>query len=140
MSRVCMVGSPGAAHYFADIFNVPTVFEDDFDIDKASKSQLKAIVAGFLNEDIQTTVIHENKPLKCDMHPTMKPMPLIAKLIENSSKPDDVVLDLFGGSGTTMMVCEELGRICYMMEYDPVYADVIIQRWETLTGLKAVKL
>ena len=70
----------------------------------------------------------------------MKPIPLIGKQIRNSSKPGEKVLDLFGGSGTTLMACEQMNRKCFMMEYDPKYADVIIDRWEKFTGKKAVKL
>ena len=138
----CLYGwKPGAGHYFANIFNFPTVIEDDnFNIDKLSKSQLKALVSDFLQEYIETTIHYEKKPQKCDLHPTMKPIPLIAHLIENSSKQSDIVLDLFGGSGSTLIACEELNRICYMMEYDPIYADVIVERWEKLTGKKAIKL
>jgi site-specific DNA-methyltransferase (adenine-specific) len=67
----------------------------------------------------------------------MKPVPMIAKLIENSSKEGEIVLDLFGGSGTTLIACEELNRKCFMMELDPRYCDVIIKRWENLTDKKA---
>ena len=88
----------------------------------------------------EVTVINEKKPAKNDLHPTMKPIPLIGKLVQNSSVPGDRVLDLFGGSGSTLIACEQLNRQCYMMEYDPRYADVIIDRWEQQTGGKAVLL
>ena len=74
------------------------------------------------------------------MHPTMKPIELIAYALNKSSKKDDVVLDCFGGSGSTLIACEQLNRKCYMCELDPHYCDVIIQRWENLTGKKAVLL
>lgn len=67
----------------------------------------------------------------------MKPIELIIKQIKNSSKEGDCVLDLFGGSGTTLMACERLNRKAYIMEYDPKYADVIIERWESFTNKKA---
>ncbi len=70
-------------------------------------------------------------------HPTQKPVALAARAIKNSSKLEDIVLDLFGGSGSTLIACEQLNRTCYMMEIDPVYCDVIVKRWETLTGQKA---
>jgi len=70
----------------------------------------------------------------------MKPIKLIARLVNNSSRAGELVLDLFGGSGSTLITCEQLNRKCYMMEYDPVYVDVIIERWEKFTGRKAVKL
>lgn len=81
-----------------------------------------------------------DKPRKSGMHPTMKPIALVANAILNSSKEDDVVLDAFGGSGTTLMACEETKRNAYLMEYDPKYVDVIIKRWEDFTGEKAVLL
>lgn len=71
---------------------------------------------------------------KNDLHPTMKPIELCAKAIENSSKQGQTVLDLFGGSGSTLIACEQLNRKCYMMELDPKYCEVICQRWEKLTG------
>lgn len=88
----------------------------------------------------QTTVLSFDRPVKSSEHPTMKPVPLFAYLIQNSTKKEDVVLDSFGGSGTTLIACEQLGRQCRMMELDPHYCDVIINRWETLTGQKAVLL
>ena len=71
-------------------------------------------------------------------HTTPKPIGFICKALENSSKKNEKVLDLFGGSGSTIIACEQLDRTCYMMELDPKYCDVIIKRWETLTGEKAV--
>lgn len=88
----------------------------------------------------QTTILEFDKPLRSSEHPTMKPVPLFAYLIQNSSKKGDIVLDSFGGSGTTLIACEQLGRQCRMMELDPHYCDVIINRWEQLTGQKAVLL
>ena len=81
-----------------------------------------------------------DKPLKSDLHPTMKPIELIANALFNSSIDGDAVLDLFGGSGSTLIACEQLDRNCYMMELDPKYVDVIIKRWEDFTGEKAVLL
>jgi DNA modification methylase len=78
------------------------------------------------------------RPKRSEEHPTMKPVPLVAKAVEYSSLLDNIVLDLFGGSGTTLVACEETGRSCYMMELDPKYVDVIIKRYENLTGIKAV--
>ena len=62
----------------------------------------------------------------------------MARLVNNSSKKGELVLDLFGGSGSTLITCEQLDRVCYMMEYDPKYVDAIIERWEQFTGRKAV--
>jgi len=81
--------------------------------------------------------IEENKPTASRDHPTMKPTALLARMIYNSSRPGDIILDPFGGSGSTMMACEQLHRRCAMMELDPVYCDVIVKRWEALTGKKA---
>ena len=74
------------------------------------------------------------------VHPTEKPIELSARAIKNSSQQDGTVIDLFGGSGSTLIACEQLNRTCYMMELDPKYCDVIIKRWEALTGDKAVLL
>lgn len=86
----------------------------------------------------QTTVIDFNKPLRNGEHPTMKPVGLFDYQIKNNTKGSDIVLDLFGGSGTTMIACEQNGRKSRLMELDPHYCDVIIQRWENLTGKEAV--
>ena len=75
-----------------------------------------------------------------NVHPTMKPINLICDKLKISSNENSVVLDLFGGSGSTLIACEQLNRKCYMMELDPHYVDVIIQRWENFTGKKAIKL
>lgn len=88
----------------------------------------------------QTTVLNFDKPQRNGEHPTMKPVALFDYQMQNSSKEGDVVLDLFGGSGTTMIAAEQNGRSAYLMELDPRYADVIINRWEELTGEKAIKL
>lgn len=87
-----------------------------------------------------TTVLDFPRPKKSDLHPTMKPIPLFAKLVSNSSKPGEIVLDPFGGSGTTLIACEQLGRRCRIMELDPKYAQVIIKRWEDLTGKEAERI
>lgn len=88
----------------------------------------------------QTTVLHFDRPKRSEEHPTMKPIPLFDYLIRNSTKEGDIVLDTFGGSGTTIMACEQNGRKGYCMEIDPKYVDVIIDRWEKFTGNRAVKL
>lgn len=88
----------------------------------------------------RTTVWQYDKPRKCDIHPTMKPVELVANAILDGSKEGDVVLDAFGGSGTTMIAAEQLGRKARLMELDPHYIDVIIARWENYTGKKAVLL
>lgn len=77
---------------------------------------------------------------KNDLHPTMKPIELCSRGIINSSKSNGIVLDLFGGSGSTLIACENLNRNCYMMELDEKYCQVIINRWENLTGKRAEKI
>lgn len=90
--------------------------------------------------DEMTTTWHIDKPLRNGEHPTMKPIKLCARAIENSSKEGDIVVDFFGGSGSTLMACEQTGRVCYTMELDERYCDVIIKRWEQYTGKKALKI
>lgn len=82
----------------------------------------------------QTDVWHFDRPTKNAEHPTMKPVPLIGRAVKNSSKIGDIVLDPFGGSGSTLIACEESERTCYTMEIDPKFVDVIIARYEALTG------
>ena len=84
----------------------------------------------------QTTVWEYNKPLKNDIHPTMKPIDLISYPIANSSKKGDIVIDFFGGSGSTLISCENMGRKCRMIELDPKYIDVIVKRYINMTGKK----
>lgn len=88
----------------------------------------------------QTTVLEFNRPIRNAEHPTMKPVELFAYQIQNSSQKGDIVLDSFGGSGTSIIACEQVNRKCYMMELDPHYCDVIIARWEHFTGKKAKKI
>lgn len=91
-----------------------------------------------LIETLDVDVIRENKQLVNDLHPTMKPLKLLARFIKNSSNVNDIVLDVFGGSGSTLITCEQLDRQCFTMELDEKFCDVIIKRWEDLTGKKAV--
>lgn len=88
----------------------------------------------------QTTVLHFDRPTKSKEHPTMKPIRLFDYQMQCNTKKGDKVLDLFCGSGTTIMAAEQNGRIAYGMEFDPHYCDVIIQRWEDFTNRKAVLL
>lgn len=101
---------------------------------------LKAIRAQVTREEAgDSTVWRLHREMKYD-HPTQKPIKLVSIAIRNSSKRDDVVLDLFGGSGSTLIASEGLNRTCHSMELDPRYVDVIIKRWEKLTGQKAEKI
>lgn len=83
------------------------------------------------------TVWEYDKPARSSDHPTMKPVELVMNAIKMSTRPGDAVLDVFGGSGTTVIACEKLGRRCFVAELDPIYASVIIQRWEEFAGQKA---
>lgn len=85
----------------------------------------------------QTSLWEIARPLKSDLHPTMKPVELIEKALINSSKKSDSVIDLFGGSGSTLIACEKTNRKCFMMEISPHYCDVIVKRWEDFTGKKS---
>lgn len=108
-------------------------------IDLMNEEELRDAIRK-LTETEPNDVVRERKPAINDLHPTMKPIKLLAKLLSNSTKEGDLVLDLFGGSGSTLMACEQLGRSCRMMELDTKYVDVIIERWESYTGQKAVLL
>ena len=99
----------------------------------------EAEVISRVSDEIMTTWRFD-KPLRNGDHPTMKPILLCARAIQNSSNPEEIVLDSFGGSGSTLMAAEQTGRSCYTMELDPVYADVILRRWEAFTGQTAEKL
>jgi site-specific DNA-methyltransferase (adenine-specific) len=74
------------------------------------------------------------------VHPTQKPIRMLSEILQDFTNEGDIILDVFGGSGSTLMACEQTERNCYMMEYAPHYVDVIIDRWEKFTGQKAVKL
>lgn len=138
----CLYGwKPGAAHYFIDDRTQTTVIEDKHkDFRKMRKEELVRLLEDMTADKVSTTIIHEDKPARSDEHPTMKPIKLLARGIKNSSRPGEIVLDIFGGSGSTMIACEQLGRQCRMVELDPKYCDVIIDRWERLTGGKAEKM
>lgn len=131
----------GASHYFINDRTQTTVIDEKpLNLDTLTKEQAVKLLKRVLTIEKDSTVVNFDKPKHNDLHPTMKPLDLIAYQIKNSSRKGEIVLDLFGGSGSTMMACEQLGRKCYMMEYDPHYIDVIIARWEKMTGQKAVKI
>lgn len=137
----CLYGwKEGAGHFFINDRGFTTVIElDKKDLNKMSKSELIKIVRDLQVPEQATSIIEEDKPAKNPLHPTMKPIRLIGRLIANSSKPGQTVLDTFGGSGSTLIASEQLGRKCFTMELDPKYVDVIIDRWETFTGQRAIK-
>ena len=93
----------------------------------------------FYGDRSQTTIWEVDRPSRSKEHPTMKPVALVEKALVNSSKQDDIVLDLFGGGGSTLIASHKTGRVCYMQELDPKYVDVIVQRWVDFTGIEEVK-
>jgi len=127
---------PGEAHKWYGAFDKKTVIDDDVDIKKLDKTALVKLVNSFRNQK-NTSVVRESKPHRNDIHPTMKPVSLVQHFIKNSSRDEDIVLDLFGGGGSTLIACEKNHRDCRMMELDPKYCDVIIQRWQNFTGQTA---
>ena len=94
----------------------------------------------FYGDRTNTSVWEIDRPTISELHPTMKPIDLIAKALKNSSKSEDIIYDPFGGSGSTVIASEKLNRICYTIELDPKYVDVIVKRWENYTGSKAKKI
>ena len=142
MHECCLYGwKEGAAHYFTDSRAESTVIEDEaVKLSTMKKGDLITLCEKLMGQNQAGTVLRADKPNAADMHPTVKPQALLVPLIRNSSKRGWNVLDLFGGSGSTLIACEQTGRNCYMMELDPHYVDVIVARWEKLTGEKAVLL
>ncbi len=142
MHEPCLYGwKPGEAHYFAPTRRETSVFDDTINTSKLSKTELRRILDDILyGDEIPTTVMREDKPLSSDLHPTMKPIKLMARQIRNSTKEGEIVLDPFGGSGSTLMACEQMRRRCFTVELDPHYAQCIIDRWEDYTGEEAVLL
>lgn len=130
----------GAGHYFIVDRSQDTVIEEpELNLDGMTKQELADLVRGiFAQYGEHTSVIECPRPARSDEHPTMKPVALIGRLISNSSKPGWVVGDFFAGSGTTLIAAEQLQRTARVMELDTHYCDVIIDRWESMTGEKAV--
>ena len=127
----CLYGwKDGAPHYFTAARDETTVIEDRPDLKAMKAPELREMLTNLLAAGTTpSTVIHANKPARSEDHPTMKPVSLIARLVRNSTQRAETVLDPFGGSGTTIIACEQLGRSCRMMELDPKYCDVIRRRW-----------
>lgn len=118
----------GASHNFYGALNLSTVFDKKKDIEKMSKEELKTELKRIANS-IPQDIIYEKKPLRNTEHPTMKPVELLTTLIKNSTKSEDIVLDPFGGSGTTLIAAAKTGRTARLVESDPHYCDVIRRRW-----------
>ena len=129
---------PGAAHYWQGGFCQSSVLDDEPTLGKLSKEELVAII-GQLRNARDTSVIREARNTGNTLHPTVKPLPLVARQIWNSSKRGDTVLELFGGSGTTLLAAEQTGRLGVATELDPKFCAVILERL-TRSGLKVEKL
>lgn len=126
----CLYGwKNGANHYWDGRRDLTTVYDEKPNYKKMSKEELLQEITKLRGDNLPNTIIYEDKPARNEEHPTMKPVKLFQRLIKNSSKEDDAVLDPFGGSGTTIIACEKLGRTAYVMELDPHYCDVIRRRW-----------
>lgn len=134
----------GAAHYFTDKRNLATVIDESgkpnpASLDREDLEELVSLLYDAVAEE-PTSIIYCDKPLKNAEHPTMKPTRLIAQLIENSSKAGWVVIDPFGGSGSTLIAAEATGRRARLIELDPKFVDVIVKRYAQVTGKTDVVL
>jgi DNA modification methylase len=131
----------GEAHIWFGERDKTTVLEDPpIELEKLKKDELLAMLKKILEPTDQDTILYEHKQTISELHPTMKPIKLLGKLISNSSNKGDMVIDFFGGSGSTMIAAEQLERHCRMIELEPKYCDVIRQRWQEFTGQEATLL
>ena len=127
----------GAGHYFCGNFTLTTVIDDDVDLKSMKKEQLIDMINEIRNK-ASGTIIRHNRPTKSDLHPTMKPVALVERMIEWSSNPGEIVLDLFGGSGSTLIAAQKANRQARLMELDPKFVGVIVKRWQEFTGKQAI--
>jgi len=119
----------GAGHTWYGGRSQSTIFETEIDeLKKMTKKELIELIEEY-QKGIPTSVIEYDRPKKNKLHPTMKPLGLLGIIMQNSSAKGDIVLDLFGGSGSTLMTAEKLDRIAYLVELDPIYCDAIIKRY-----------
>lgn len=125
---------PGAAHRWYGAFDKATVIDHEKPVEKMNVKELRALVLAARKEG---TVIRHDRPTRSLQHPTMKPVGLCARLMANSTRAGDLVLDPFGGSGSTLIAAEHLERRAAIVELDPRYVDVIVQRWQEVSGGKA---
>lgn len=136
----CLYGwKEGAAHYFTNERTHTTVIEDKVDIKKLTKDEMKKMLTEILSDKNKTTIINCDKPHRSAEHPTMKPILLLAPLIQNSSKENEIVADGFLGSGSTMVAAHQLKRKCYGLELDPKYCQVIVDRMKKLDPSLKIK-
>lgn len=135
----CVYGWTEGTHWFAPTRSERNFVDELAMVDSMGEDELRELLREIASGSlVETDCIRQDKPLVSDLHPTMKPVELFQRLIRNSSRPGEVVLDPFGGSGTTVMACESLGRRARVMEIDAGYCGAIIDRWEQLTGGHAV--
>lgn len=135
---------PGSAHYFTPERNHSTVIDESSrpNFEKMDKDELIEFLECMYDEisEIPTSIFYCDKPKRNAEHPTMKPVKLLIKLIENSSKPHNIVLDPFGGSGSTLIACEATARKARLIELDPKFCDVIVKRYAELTNKSDITL
>ena len=139
----CLYGwKDGAAHNWNGGRKERTTITgfDLFEIRNMKKEDLVKFIEQMWcdSEQEETSIIFEDKPFRSTEHPTMKPVKLIYRQLKNNTDENSLVYDGFGGSGSTLIACEQTNRTCYMMELDEKYCDVIINRWEQFTGEKAI--
>lgn len=136
----CLYGwKKGGSRYLTSNRSLKTILSTTAeDIEKMNKDEMRELLRQIYDDDIcPKDVLKFNRPNKSKDHPTMKPVPLFGFLIKNSTRRGEVVADIFGGSGATLIAAEQLRRKCVMCELSPQYVDVIIRRWENLTGGEA---
>ena len=127
----------GAAHRWYGQFNKTTVMDDQPKVNDLDRPALMNLVRELRNT-LGSTIIREDKPKSNGDHPTMKPVRLITHQLRNSSRANDIVIDFCGGSGSTLIACQKLGRKARLMELSPQYAEVIVKRWQEFTGEAAI--
>lgn len=139
MHEPCLYGwKKGAEHYFTNSRSEATVIEDsNVKLSTLKKNELIELCEKLMGMDQPQSVIRAGKSIGEVNHPTIKPQDLLCYLMKNSSRKGEKVLDLFGGSGSTLIAAEQLGRTCYMMELDEHFADVIIERYIKFKGSDA---
>lgn len=138
--EACLYGwKPGSAHYFINDRTKTTVIEDKIDYKKLNKKQLIDMVEEMTSDKTPSTILRADKPIKNDIHPTMKPIKLLGPLIQNSSIEGEIVADAFLGSGSTMVASHQLKRRCYGIELDPKYCQVILERMIKLDPTLTIK-
>jgi DNA modification methylase len=119
----------GNAHYFVNDRTQTTVIDAPMLDFKSMKKEELITLLEDMYASAKYSVINENKPTRCDLHPTMKPINLVGTLIKNSSRKGELIMDPFGGSGSTLIASNQLGRKCYLMELSRIYVDVIVKRY-----------